>query len=213
MGEDKIFMSLEGIPVLARTVSAFQRSPVIDEIVLVTGRDRVMQAAELCREYGVTKLARVVRGGETRTASACAGVRECSDRAELIAIHDGARPLVSGEVIASAVAAAAECGAAAPAVQVKDTVRQVRGGAALRTLEREELYLVQTPQVFAADMIRDCLEDAVNIGIALTDDCQAVMLHDNAVRMTQGDYANIKLTTREDVYMARAILAAGEGLG
>ena len=134
-------------------------------------------------------------------------MQECSQHAGLIAIHDAARPLVTQEIIENAVRAAQQRGAAAPAIHVKDTVRQARGGRVLRTLERDELYLMQTPQVFRADLIRAALADAARLKISLTDDCAAVMLLDAEVFLTEGSEENLKLTTPSDVYAAEAILA------
>ena len=150
MGADKLFMQLGGCTVIERTLAALDESEWIDEIVVATQSEKITTIAALARERGIRKLKCVVEGGADRTASAWAGVRECSERAELIAIHDAARPLVTEEIIERAVRAAAERGAAAPAIHVKDTVRQARGGRVLRTLERDELYLMQTPQVFRA---------------------------------------------------------------
>ena len=210
MGADKIFMDLGGRPVIERTMLAFERSEYIDEIVVVTRAEKIPETAAAARSAGVTKLKCVTTGGENRTASSYAGVSECSETAGLIAIHDAARPLVTPEIIERAVCAAAERGAAAPAIHVKDTVRQARGGRVLRTLEREELFLMQTPQVFRADLIRAALGDAARLGISLTDDCAAVMLLDAEVFLVEGSEENLKLTTPADVYAAEAIL---EGRG
>lgn len=204
MGEDKLAMELGGLTVLERSLLAFEASPLIDEIILVTKSEYVAFANRL----GIKKLRCAVRGGDFRAASSWAGVSACSPRAELIAIHDAARPLVTAEVIERAVRAAAERGAAAPAVTVKDTVRQARGGRVIKTLERSELYLMQTPQVFRAEIIRPALEDAARLGVELTDDCAAVMLMDAEVFLVEGSEENIKLTTRADYYTALSILEA-----
>lgn len=206
MGEDKLFMELGGGPVILRTLQAFEESGYIDEIVVVTQSDKIPEIAGCARQAGISKLKSIVTGGANRTASSFAGVQECSPNAGLIAIHDGARPLVTGEIIARAVTAAAQRGAAAPAIHVKDTVRQARGGRVLRTLERDELYLMQTPQVFRAGLIRSALGEAARLGLSLTDDCAAVMLLDAEVFLVEGSEENLKLTTPADVYAAEAIL-------
>lgn len=210
MGEDKLQMRLGSSTVLMKALEALQESPYIDEIVLVIRSELIPGTARLAGELGITKLLRLTEGGETRTLSVLQGVRLCSERAALIAVHDGARPLVTADVIERAVLCAAEYGAAAPAVRVKDTVRQARRGKVLRTLDRDELWLMQTPQVFRAALIRDALEDAARMGLSLTDDCQAVMLQNAEVRLVEGAPENIKLTTPEDIFTARAIL---EGRG
>ena len=213
MGADKLMMQLGGGTVIERTLAALDRSGCIDEIVVVTQSEKIPAIAALARERGIKKLKCVTEGGANRTASAWAGVQECSERAELIAIHDAARPLVTEEIIERAVTAAAERGAAAPAIHVKDTVRQARGGRVLRTLERDELYLMQTPQVFRAELIRQALGEAAKLGISLTDDCAAVMLLDAEVFLVEGSEENLKLTTPADIYAAAAIIdARGEFL-
>lgn len=213
MGADKLFMQLGGCTVIERTLAALDGSEWIDEIVVATQSEKITTIAALARERGIKKLKCVVEGGADRTASAWAGVQECSPRAELIAIHDAARPLVTGDIIERAVRAAAERGAAAPAIHVKDTVRQARGGRVLRTLERDELYLMQTPQVFRAELIRAALGDAARLGLSLTDDCAAVMLMDAEVFLVEGSEENLKLTTPANIHAAAAIIdARGEFL-
>lgn len=206
MGEDKLLIELGGRTVIERTMLAFQSSEYIDEIVVVTRGEKIPVFAGIARDAGVSKLKSVVTGGADRTSSSWAGVRECSENAGLIAIHDAARPLVTGEIIARAVTAAQQRGAAAPAINVKDTVRQARGGRVLRTLERDELFLMQTPQVFRSDLIRAALSEAVKLQLSLTDDCAAVMLLDAEVFLVEGSEENLKLTTPSDVYAAESIL-------
>ena len=207
MGADKLMMQLGGCTVIERTLAALDRSGCIDEIVVVTQSEKIPAIAALARERGIKKLKCVTEGGANRTASAWAGVQECSERAELIAIHDAARPLVTEEIIELAVTAAAERGAAAPAIHVKDTVRQARGGRVLRTLERDELYLMQTPQVFQAELLKAALQSAVNAEVTLTDDCSAVERLGKEVYLTAGDPENIKITRPLDLRLAEAILA------
>ena len=131
---------------------------------------------------------------------------EVSDQAELIAIHDGARPLVSQEVLERAIVRAAQCGAAAPAVPVKDTIKRARDGMVEATLNRSELFAIQTPQVFQGDLIRTALIKALEEGAELTDDCSAVERLGIGVALTQGDYRNLKITTPEDLAVAEALL-------
>ena len=206
MGEDKLLMELHGRAVVERSMLAFERSAYIDEIVVVTQADKIPLVANMARDAGIKKLKSIVTGGAERTDSSRAGVCECSPYAGLIAIHDAARPLVTEAIIERSVRAAQQRGAAAPAIHVKDTVRQARGGRVMRTLERDELYLMQTPQVFRAGLIRAALDDAHRLGLSLTDDCAAVMLMDADVFLVEGSEENLKLTTPADVYAAEAIL-------
>ena len=206
MGTDKLMLQLGGCTVIERTLAALDRSECIDEIVVVTQSEKIPTIAALARERGIAKLKCVTEGGADRTASAWAGVQECSEQAGLIAIHDAARPLVTVEIIERAVTAAAERGAAAPAIHVKDTVRQARGGRVLRTLERDELYLMQTPQVFRREVLLRALTDAQRQNRSFTDDCAAVEALGQTVRATHGSYENIKITTPEDISAAEAFL-------
>lgn len=202
-GVEKIMTSLNGVPILLRTVRALAASGKIDEIVIVTRKDLLAAAGELCGAE--TKLKAVVAGGKTRTESVLCGLRAVGD-AELIAIHDGARPLVTPAVIDAAIDAAAECGAAAPAVAVHDTVKIASAGFVERTPDRNTLFAVQTPQVFSAKAIRYALQHALDQGILLTDDCSAAEALGLPVRLTEGSEENVKITVPLDLTVAEAIL-------
>ena len=191
---------------MAHTLRALELCPYITEIVIVTRRELIVPIGQLCRDYGFQKITKVVPGGESRTHSVLNGVREVSGQAELIAIHDGARPLVSQEVLERAIVRAAQCGAAAPAVPVKDTIKRARDGVVEATLNRSELFAIQTPQVFQGDLIRTALIKALEEGAELTDDCSAVERLGIGVALTQGDYRNLKITTPEDLAVAEALL-------
>lgn len=206
MGEDKLLLPLGEMPVILRSLRALEDSPYITEIILVTREEQIVPLSQLCRDAALTKVTKVVVGGESRTDSVLAGLREADPRAELIAIHDGARPLVTAEIIAAAVEKAAERGAAAPAVPVKDTVKRALNGVVTATPDRSELFAVQTPQVFEHGLILGALEKAKQDGAVLTDDCAAVERIGMPVCLTQGSYENIKLTTPEDLAVAEAIL-------
>ena len=205
MGFDKMLADVGGIPVLVRCVEAFQSAPSVSEIVVVTREELVLEAARLCQEFQLTKVAKVIRGGESRTQSVRLGTLEVNRDASLIAIHDGARPFVTVQVIEDAVAQAGKNGAAAPAVPVKDTIKTVEDGLVERTLDRARLYAVQTPQVFDASLIRAALQQALDDGVKLTDDCAAVERLGMKVALTAGDERNIKLTTPVDLLIGEAL--------
>lgn len=202
MGFDKLSFDLGGETVLERSVRAFDECPEVDELVIVTGAsgENAQRAAARCK-----KPVRLVRGGSTRAESARSGVAAAHGR--LVAVHDAARPFVSQSVIADTIAAAARCGAAAPAVPVKDTIKRARDSLVEATLERSELFAVQTPQVFQVDLIKAALVKALEDGAALTDDCGAVERLGIGVSLTQGDYCNLKITTPEDLAVAEALFA------
>ena len=204
MGFDKLSFDLGGETVVQRSIRAFAECPLVSEIVLVAGKNRAFleQQAAAC-----TKPVQVVQGGATRAESAKNGV--LAAHGELVAVHDAARPFVSQAVITAALEAAAACGAAAPAVPVKDTVkRAVRGDGktvpehcmVTDTPDRSTLYAVQTPQCFDRAAYLDALDelDAEKARL-VTDDCSLFELTGRPVQLTQGDYANLKITTREDL--------------
>ena len=209
MGEDKLLLTLGEEPVIVHTLRAFQAAPEITEIVVVTRQELIVPVAQLCKDCGLDKVAKVVAGGRTRTESVRLGVLELVSDPELIAIHDGARPFVTGEIIRETVAAAKKYGAAAPAVALNDTIKELDGdGLAVRTADREKLRAVQTPQVFQEGLIRAALQKALDDGAELTDDCAAVERLGMKVMLTQGSGENIKLTTPADLPVALAILEA-----
>ena len=207
MGQDKLLLSLDGTPVVLRTLRALEDCPHIAEIVVVTREDLIVPISGLCRDAGLTKVTKVVRGGQTRTESVLAGLEELSRDIDLAAIHDGARPLVSQALLDEVITRGARSGAAAPAVPVKDTIKVVREGVVERTPDRSVLYAVQTPQVFQRDLITSALQKALAEGASLTDDCSAVERLGIGVAVTRGDYCNLKLTTPEDMATAEALLA------
>ena len=204
MGFDKLSFDLGGETVLERSVRAFDECPEVDELVIVTGAssENAQRAAARCK-----KPVRLVKGGSTRAESARSGVAAAHGR--LVAVHDAARPFVSQSVIADTIAAAARCGAAAPAVPVKDTIKQAKGGNGKtvpegcmveNTPDRSTLYAVQTPQCFDRAAYLAALDELDEASARLvTDDCSLFELTGRPVQLTQGDYANLKITTREDL--------------
>lgn len=206
MGEDKLFLPLGETPVILRTLRTLESSAYITEIVIAAREEVIVPLSQLCRNAALTKVTKIVVGGETRAASVLAGLREADPASELIAIHDGDRPLVTVEMIDATIRKAAERGAAAPAVPVKDTVKRAPGGVVEATLDRSELFAVQTPQVFEHGLILGALEKAIADGADITDDCSAVERIGMPVCLTEGSYDNIKITTPEDLAVAEAIL-------
>lgn len=206
MGMDKLMLPLDETPVIVYTLRAVQAAPSVGEIILVTREDLIVPMSQLCQDYAISKVTKVVRGGASRTQSVRLGTLEVSGDAQVIAIHDGARPFVSAEVIERVVAQAMETGAAAPAVPVKDTIKVAHDGVVESTPDRACLFAVQTPQVFESSLIKAALQKALDDGLELTDDCAAVERLGMKVALTRGDERNIKLTTPEDLAVAQAIL-------
>ena len=208
-GTDKLMEFLDNVPVLMRTLTALQRAAAIDEIVIAAREDALVDISTLCKTYGITKCSKVVRGGESRCHSVLLAALEASPEARLLAVQDGARPLVTPALIDRTVEAAAKCGAAAPAVPVKDTIKQAKGGNGKtvpegcmveNTPDRSTLYAVQTPQCFDRAAYLAALDELDEASARLvTDDCSLFELTGRPVELVQGDYANIKITTREDL--------------
>ena len=208
-GTDKLMEFLDNVPVLMRTLTALQRAAAIDEIVIAAREDALVDISTLCKTYGITKCSKVVRGGESRCHSVLLAALEASPEAKLLAVQDGARPLVTPALIDRTVEAAAKCGAAAPAVPVKDTIKQAKGGDGKtvpegcmveNTPDRSTLYAVQTPQCFDRTAYLAALDELDEASARLvTDDCSLFELAGRPVELVQGDYANIKITTREDL--------------
>lgn len=210
-GINKLLQPLDGVPVLVRTLTALQQASRVDEIVVATREVDLLEISQLCHTYGITKCTKVVRGGESRAHSVLLASLEVSPETELLAVQDGARPLVSPELIDRVIELAAKTGAAAPAIPVKDTVKLVRpDGTVEQTLDRSILRAIQTPQVFQADLLKAALQDAVAQKLPVTDDCSAVERLGKLVYLTEGEETNLKITTPEDLILAEALLQARE---
>lgn len=208
MGRDKLMLDLAGMPVIARTLLAFEQADGVDEILVVTRHDRLQEMADVCHNYGITKAVKVVSGGRTRAESALAGVSQVSEDIDIIAIHDAARPLVSQNLIDRVLCSAESNLAVAPAVKATDTVRILNvKGAVTDTPDRDLVALIQTPQAFSADIIKGALTRAVERQLPITDDCSAAEFIGVKVTVVDGEHDNIKLTTSRDIYLAAKILA------
>lgn len=205
-GENKLLLPLEGIPVIARTLMALNEAELVDEIVVAVRSEDLLPIGDLCKTYGISKPVKLVCGGDTRLASVYAASLECREDAELLAVHDGARPLADAALIDRVIAHAAKTNAAAPAVAVKDTIKVAKDGVVESTPDRETLQAIQTPQAFDAQLLRAALQAAVDAGESVTDDCAAVERLSKKIYLTDGSYQNIKITTPEDMLMASAIL-------
>ncbi len=203
-GIDKVMAQLGGEPMILRTVRTFNECDAIKEIVVVTRPDLIIPISHLCA--GLTKVKAVIAGGATRQESVELGLHGLSDKVKLAAIQDGARPLVTWQVIDRVVRAANTYRAAAPAIPVKDTIKVVTGGIVKETPDRSSLQAVQTPQVFDIDLLRGALKKAKLDGAAVTDDCSAVELMGMSVKIVEGDERNLKVTTPMDLKIAELLL-------
>lgn len=210
-GTDKLTDLLGGEPVLHRTLWALDNARLVDEIVVAASPDRLEEIAALCVRAGVKKPLRVVEGGDSRAQSVLMAALAASDRCELLAVHDGARPLIRGEQVDDMVRLGQKTYAAAPALPVTDTVKVAdTAGVVQSTPDRRSLYAVQTPQVFQANLLKAALQSAVEANAEITDDCSAVERLGKTVYLVPGWRENIKITTQEDLMLAETFLRERE---
>ena len=205
------FLLIDGVPVIVRTLKAFEIAERIREVVIAARQEDIPQMYALIQDYEITKVKQIITGGETRQESVFRAIAQVDENADFLAIHDGARPLIRPQEIDLAVSAAVEHGAAALGVPVKDTVKQVDAdGKIVDTPERSTLWAVQTPQVFSRALYLRAAEQAGEAAAQLTDDCQLIERTGAPVYLVRGAYANLKITTPEDVFAAEGILRATE---
>ena len=206
-GMNKQFIELEGIPVIIHTLRVFERDVLCQGIVLVINDQEREQFVHMLHRFEIKKVNVLVSGGEERQQSVYNGLKALND-ADIVLIHDGARPFVTVKKIHELVQVTAETGAAVLAVPVKDTMKQVIDGHIQKTVDRSSLWAVQTPQAFSMSLIRDAHERARKEKFIGTDDASLVERIGHRVVIVEGEYTNIKLTTPEDLLFAEAILRA-----
>ena len=210
-GGNKLLMELEGVPVLGRTLLALESCPIIREIIIAASEDNIVTYAELGKALGVTKLTKVVKGGDTRQESVYKAALEADEQAKYLAVHDGARPLVTPEVVENACKGAFLHTCAAAGVKVHDTIKRVDSTDHIaETVDRECLRAMQTPQVADKNLLLAALKSALDQGITVTDECAALELLGARPVITEGSFENIKITTPVDLQFARAVLEGRE---
>lgn len=208
MGQPKQWIELNGLPVLGHTLRAFEQAACISAVVVVTRPEDGGRVTALCDQMGLRKVTAVVPGGATRQQSVAAGLAALPAADGYVAIHDGARPFVTPALIERVTTRAVKTGAAAAAVRVKDTIKRAdEAGLVQETPDRQALWSVQTPQIFRRDAYEQAMAHAAENGLDLTDDCGVMEAAGYPVTLCEGDYRNIKITTPEDLALARAFLA------
>ena len=204
-GVDKIFASMLGLPLVAHTIDRFESSPLVDQVVLVLAEESLDRGRELVQERGYRKVAHVCSGGQRRQDSVRNGL-ELLTPCDWVMVHDGARPCLDEAMLKRGLNAAAECGSAVAGVPVKDTIKLVSPDQMVNeTPDRSLLWAAQTPQIFRYNLLleahRTCTED-------VTDDAAMVESLGHPVKMFQGSFQNIKVTTAEDLVIAEVFLGA-----
>ena len=203
-GIDKVFFPLNGIPLVCHSLAALDAHAGVDEIVLVTSESSVERAKAMAAEHRLTSISGVYAGGERRQDSVRLGMEKLGD-CDLVVVHDGARPFLDDALLDRGIAAAQEHGAASAAVPVKDTVKRADdGNIVTRTIPRDRLWAVQTPQVFGMSLLQEAHR---RVRAPVTDDASMVEAIGRPVKLFLGSYYNIKVTTPEDLTIAQAIMA------
>lgn len=202
---NKVYLKLLGKEILAHTIAAFNNCNIIDEIIVVTGTDDIELCESIVRRDGLSKVTNIIEGGTERQNSVYNGIAAASG--DIVAIHDGARCLITDDEIKSVVSDAITYGAAALGVTVKDTLKNIdETGAITGTVNRDRTVQIQTPQVFKRDEITELHKRIERDNITVTDDCSVFEHYGRTVHVTIGSYDNIKLTTPEDIVIGEHIL-------
>lgn len=209
-GVNKQLCEIDGAPVFVQSLLKFERCADIGEIILVVPSGSVERYREIAMRFGAAKLSAVVEGGTSRFLSVKNALGALSEKAEYIAIHDGARPLISAEDISNVVSAAREYGAAIAAAPFADTLKRDENGFVGGTIPRDNVYAAQTPQVFLKSRYLECVERLGAQAEQLTDDCQLFERCGYPVRITEISRANLKITRPDDLAAARAMFSAGK---
>ena len=202
----KQFIEIFGKPLVVHTLERFENCPQIDEIILVLPEKKVDEFSKIIEKYNLGKLKQIVAGGNSRAESVLNGLKAVdSENCELVAVHDGARPLVSIEEISKTIKTARKTGAACLVGKVTDTIKKVSGGKIVETIDRENLRRALTPQIFKYEILLRAFEQN-EIGEIATDECFLVEKLGYDIAIVEGNSKNIKITTREDFEVAESIL-------
>ena len=206
LGFNKVLAPVCGTPVLSRTIEAFENSRMVDKIILVISPDDEVAVREIVNRFTLEIL--LVHGGAERQQSVYNGLKQVSSEFGIILIHDGARPFVDNGIIKRSIDNARQYGAACTGMPVKDTIKSLNGeGFIVNSPDRESIWVAQTPQSFQRDIILEAHENAMKQGIKGTDDAMLVESIGIKVKMFEGSYRNIKITSKEDLAYAEAILS------
>lgn len=207
MGANKMLLELGSMTVFERTLRAFEDCPAVDETVVVSSEENIAAYRNIVREKLISKVTAIVGGGSDRGESVRKGLEACGKEAEIILIHDGARPLIKPESIEAVAEAAAEYGAAAVGLQSTDTIKRIDDeGFAVETVDRLHTVRIQTPQGFKREIIESAYEKAAKEGFEGTDDCSLTERMGVKAKMIYLNYVNIKLTAPGDLTLATAVL-------
>ncbi|MGC4378157.1 2-C-methyl-D-erythritol 4-phosphate cytidylyltransferase [Fictibacillus sp. Mic-4] len=210
-GKNKLWIELAGKPILSHTIQVFENDPWCREVILVGNTSELDQLKHLKASYQFCKVTQIVPGGEERQQSVFEGLKRLTGDDSIVLIHDGARPFIGQDSIHQLVQLTEKTGAAVIAVPIKDTVKKVMDHQVVTTIDRSSLWAVQTPQAFRLSIVFDAHKQAAQENYIGTDDASLVERYGQTVSIVEGDYFNIKLTTVEDLVIAKAILSESRG--
>ena len=203
---NKLFLKIDEKSVIVHTLKALQNCKEIDEIIISAKEDEIIEISELVSGYSVSKVKSIVKGGKVRGESVLSASREVSADTEIVMIHDGARPLVSDKILKETINSAICNGAAACGVKPKCTLKSVDDGFIKDTIDREKTIEIQTPQVFKKELFDKMYSQSIDVINSATDDCVLAEKAGAKIAITEGSYKNIKITTPEDIEIAKLLL-------
>lgn len=207
-GKNKLLLEISGKSVLSHTVSLFEENPFVDEIIIAAAKDELEEVRKISLPEAKYKPLKVIQGGRDRQESSYFAVKASPDG--ILLIHDGARAFTDEKIINDVIENTEKYGAAAPGIKVTDTVKKAVGGMIEKTVDREGLFLIQTPQGFIKDKILRAHEKAREENVRVTDDTMLLELTGDPVKITEGLKDNIKITVKEDILLAQSIIRKRE---
>jgi 2-C-methyl-D-erythritol 4-phosphate cytidylyltransferase len=204
----KQFLEIHGKPIIIHTLERFEACPVIDEILLVLPESELDTFRQVLEKFSIKKIAKIVAGGVTRAESVSNGLKAAGEQTKIVAVHDGARPLVTVDEISRTIASAVKSGAACPVAPITDTIKEVSDEKITRTVDRSHLRRALTPQAFRVDILKKAFENA-DLSESITDECYLVEKLGVEIATVEGSPRNIKITHPEDLMLAELFLKTG----
>ncbi len=203
----KQFIEVSGKPIIAYTLNALSKCADIRDIIIVTLPEYIVYCKDVVDTFNFCKVKKIVCGGESRSRSVFNGLKEVTADCDIVAIHDGVRPLIDEDTISSCIRAASEYGCAAVGVKMKDTIKVCDNNGFIEgTADREKLWMIQTPQVFKKDIIYSLHKEADVNGVSYTDDCILAESRGYKIKIVEGKYENIKITTPQDIFIMKGLI-------
>ncbi|KXH80767.1 2-C-methyl-D-erythritol 4-phosphate cytidylyltransferase [Sporosarcina sp. HYO08] len=210
-GMNKLFLELSNKPILVHTLLVFEQDPACAGIIIAVKREEKPQIQAMIEQFGVTKIKALVDGGEERQQSVAACL-QAYDKDDIVLVHDAARPFIRRHVIGALVETAARAGAAIAGVRTKDTMKLAPEGTVEKTVDREGLWIIQTPQAFRYGILKAASDQAAAAGFLGTDESMLVERIGHPVKIVESTYDNIKMTTKEDLLFGEVLLKQSGGL-